>query len=180
MEVYLIRHALSQDAERGVSQRDGAPIVKDGVKENRYKNIKFDKVYCSPLLRARQTAEKLFDDFEVVDYIYEYKRPSLLDGVPRKEARKFWDKYWEEATTDPDWSYDGSESFNDIVKRVDRFYRFLKGLKFERVVVVGHSIFFRHLLSIHALGKKNYTIGVYYKLSVFINPLPLHYLKMEL
>ena len=180
MEVYLIRHALSQDAEKGISQRDDTPIVKGGVKENRYKNIKFDKVYYSPLLRTQQTAEELFDDFEIVDYIYEYKRPKLLDGIPREEARKFWEKHWEEMTTDPEWSYDGSESFNTIVRRADKFYKFLKGLRFERVAVVGHSIFFRHLLSIHALGKKNYTIGVYYKLSAFIKPYPLHYLKMEL
>lgn len=180
MKVYLIRHALSQDAEKGISQRDDTLIVEDGIKENYYKDIKFNKVYCSPLLRARQTAEKLFDDVEIVDYIYEYKRPTKLDGVPRKEARKFWDKHWKKVTTDPNWSYDGSESFNTIVERADKFYKFLKGLKFERVAVVGHSIFFRHLLSIHAFGRKNYTIDKYYKLSAFIKPYPLHYLKMEL
>jgi len=180
MKVYLIRHALSHDAEKGISQRDDAPIVKDSIKKNHYKDIKFDKVYCSPLLRTRQTAEKLFGDFEIADYIYEYKRPAKLDGVPQKETRKFWEKHWEEAATDPNWSYDGSESFNTIVERVNKFYKFLKGLKFDRVAVVGHSIFFRHLLSIHALGRKNYTIDKYYKLSVFIKPYPLHYLKMEL
>jgi len=180
MKVYLIRHALSKDAKKGISQRDDTPIMEDGIKENYYKDLEFDKVYCSPLLRAQQTAEKLFGNFEIVDYIYEYKRPAKLDGVPRKEARKFWEKHWNESTTNPDWSYDGSESFNTIVKRADKFYKFLKGLKFDRIAVVGHSIFFRHLLSIHALGKKNYTIDKYYKLSVYIRPYPLHYLKMEL
>lgn len=174
---------MSEDAEKGISQRDDSPLTKDAIKEKSigyYQKLEFDKVFCSPLIRATQTAEKLFGNFEIIDYIYEYKRPAKLDGVPRKEARMFWEKHWASSSTDPNWSHDGSESFNTIVKRADKFYKFLKGLKHKRVAVVGHSIFFRHLLSVHALGKKNYTIDKYYKLSRFIKPYPLHCLKMEL
>ena len=180
MKVYLIRHGVTQEAIDGISQRDDAPLAADAIKQNPYKGLKFDKVYSSPLLRAKQTAEILFKDFEVIDYIYEYKRPSLLDGVSESDARKFWTKHWEKASTDPNWNYDGSESFNKIVERANKFYKFLKGLKYERITVVGHSIFFRHLISIHALGKDAYTIDKFYKLTNYINPLPLRFLQMEL
>lgn len=171
---------MSQDAEKDISQRDDSPIVKNFIKENPYKDWKLDKVYCSPLLRAQQTAESLFGEYETVDYIYEYIRPRMLDGVPRKEAKLFWDKHKTESTTDPDWNYDESESFNTIVKRANKFYKHLQTLKYSRLGVVGHGIFFTHLMSIHALGVDNYTIDKYYKLSLYIRQNPLQYLYMEL
>jgi len=68
---------MSEDAEKGISQRDESPLVKNAIKEKSisyYKKLEFDKIFCSPLLRTKQTAEALFgDDFGIVDYIYEYK-----------------------------------------------------------------------------------------------------------
>jgi broad specificity phosphatase PhoE len=119
MKVYLIRHAMSQDAKKGISQRDDSPIIKDSIKEYYYKGWRLEKVYCSPILRAQQTAEALFKEYETVGYIYEYIRPKMLDGKSRDEGKIFWDKHWVKATTDPDWNYDESESFNTIVKRVN-------------------------------------------------------------
>jgi broad specificity phosphatase PhoE len=180
MKVYLIRHAMSQDAEKGLFQRDDSPISKDSIKENYYKNWKLEKVYCSPMLRAQQTAEELFKDFETIDYIYEYIPPKKLDGKFMDEVRIFWEKHGKKASVDPDWSHDGSESFNTIVKRANKFYKFLQSLKHSRVGVVGHSIFFSHLMSVHALGMENYTIDKYQKLSRFIRPYPLRYLSMDI
>lgn len=180
MKVYLIRHGLSEDIANNIYQRKDSPLVKDAIKENPYKKLQFDKIYCSPLLRATQTAEAFFDDFEIINYIYEYVGPKKLYGKRQDKAKLFWDKHLEKFRTEPDWSIDGSESFNDIVERADKFYKYLKKLKYKRVVVVGHSIFFQHLLSIHALGRKNYTIDIFHKLSTNIRRYPLGLLKMEL
>ncbi len=171
---------MSQDAAKGIPQKDNSPIVKDSIKENHYKNWKLEKICCSPVLRAQQTAEALFKEYETIDYIYEYIRPKMLDSKSRDEGRIFWDKHWAKATTNPDWNYDGSESFNTIVKRANKFYKHLQSLKYSRVGIVGHSIFFSHLMSVHALGVDGYTIDKYYKLSRFIRPYPLRYLTMEL
>ncbi len=180
MKVYLIRHGLTEDIANNIYQRNNSPLVKDAVEKNPYNNLRFDKVYCSPLRRAKQTAEALFKDFEIIDYIYEYVGPKRLYGKSQDEARIFWEKHWEIIHTDPDWNFDGSESFNEIVERAAKFYNFLKTLKYNRIAVVGHSIFSRHLLSIHALGRKNYTIDIFYKLTINIKPYPLRFLKMEI
>jgi len=65
MKVYLIRHGLTEDIANNIYQRIDSPLVEDAIKENPYKNLHFDKVYCSPLLRAKQTAETFFKDFEI-------------------------------------------------------------------------------------------------------------------
>ena len=180
MKVYLIRHGVTQQALDGISQTDDVPLAEDAIKENPYKNLVFDKVFSSPLFRAKQTAEKLFGDYEIVDYIYEFRAPKELVGISKDIVNKFWREHWDEVRKDPDWKFNDCESFNEIVDRADKFYKFLKTLDYGRIAVVGHALFFKHLLSIHALGRKNYTIDKYYNLSAYIRPMPLSFLKMEL
>ncbi len=128
MKIYLIRHAKSQDAEDGLSQRDNSPIIDSDIDRNHFKYIQPQKVYVSPVTRAQQTAQVLFDEFEVLDYIYEHIPPRLLQGQPKEIGKAFWDKHLPEMIADHGWSHDGGESFNAIIKRVKRFYKHLSNL----------------------------------------------------
>ncbi len=158
MKLYLIRHAKTIESKEGKSQSPNAIIDESSIKKGLYSDLKVDKVYCSPLVRATRTADLLFGEgnYEIVDYIYEYIRPRFLDGKSKEEARKFWDWGLLEYRKDPDWKYDDSESFNDIKARANKFLKFLKKqrYKYNSVAVIGHGIFFRHLLGVIAAGEK--------------------------
>jgi broad specificity phosphatase PhoE len=152
MKIYLIRHAISVDGQNKISQRDDSPLVENI--STKLPPIKPDKVFCSPILRAEQTAELLFPGrFEILDYIYEYQRPRFLTGNNKKEADIFWKTGIEKMKKDPNWSYDGSESFVEIKNRVLRLLSLLKSLDLESVAIIGHGIFFRYLIGINILGE---------------------------
>ncbi len=158
MKLYLIRHAKTIESGEGKSQSPDARIDASTVRKNVFSDLKIDKVYCSPLIRATETADLIFGkgNYEIVDYIYEYIRPRCLEGKTREEARKFWDWGLLEYRKDPNWKFDGSESFNDIKARAEKFLKFLKRQKkkYKSVAVVGHAIFFRHMLGVIAAGEK--------------------------
>jgi len=153
MRVYLLRHAKTTDTLEGLCQKDNSPIIPDLVGEVNFSDLKYEKVYSSPLLRARQTAELLFHTFEVVDFIYEVRFPRLLYGKPKEFGRKFWDKHFPEFSKDTNWTYDNSESFNEIVARAQKFREFLKERRHESVLVVGHGAFFRHFIGVNMFGR---------------------------
>ena len=153
MRVYLLRHAKTTDSLKGLHQKDDSSVIPDLVWGVDFSNLKYEKVYSSPLLRARQTAELLFNTFEVVDFIHEAKSPRLLYGKPKEFGRKFWDKHLSEFSRDSDWKFDGGESFNEVVTRAQKFKKFLKNRNHKSVIVVGHGTFFRHFIGINFFGK---------------------------
>jgi len=158
MKLHLIRHAKTLESGEGKSQNPDAKIDESTIEEGLHSDLKVDKVYSSPLIRATRTADLVFGEgkYEVIDYIHEYVRPKSLDGKSREEGRKFWDWGLLEYRKDPDWKYDDSESFNEIKARAEKFLKFLieQKDKYDSVAVVGHAIFFRHLLGVIAAREK--------------------------
>ena len=170
MKLVLIRHGKTIEAGEGVSQSPDAEVDISLIDKNVVKDLNPEKVFSSPLPRATKTAEILFGEYEIVDYLYEYIRPKILDGKSREKARRFWDWGLVEYRKNPDWKYEGSESFNEIKSRASRFLEFLKKQKsiYKSVAVVGHVIFFRHLLGIIASGN-NYNQNIYLDLGRYID-----------
>ena len=162
MKIYLIRHGQSEDDERGVGQTLDTKLSQAGIqklielKKSVYDKIKFDLVYYSPQARAKQTAKLLFpnlDNLQELDYIYEYKKPSRLYGVDRKIK----DKYWQENRQnkyDPDWQPEDGESFNQILDRVKRLAKLLSKHQKQTIGIVGHGVFFKHLVGYWKMGDK--------------------------
>lgn len=175
MKIYLIRHAKTKEAEDGIHQNDDVPIIKDAVDPKLYSSLGVDRVYSSPYPRAKQTAEILFGDYEVLDYLYEFKAPNLLKGKPRELGRKFWDKHLPDVRKNPNWKYDGSESWNNIIKRINKLLDFLKDTGYEKVAIVGHGTFFRHTLGVLRFGNK-YNFEKYEK---YIWPIKWENLEMK-
>jgi len=118
MKLHLIRHAKTKEAENNIHQNDDVSIIKELVNPSLCSNLKPEKIYSSPYLRARQTAKMLFGDYEVLDFLHEFKSPNLLKGKPREYGFEFWEKYLPDVRKNPDWKFDGSESFNDVINRV--------------------------------------------------------------
>src|SRR5258706_5980906 len=114
MIVYLIRHAKTEDSLNGIHQHADSPIITDGVDFSIYKDLKPEKVYSSPYLRAIQSAEKLFGEYEVLDYIYELRNATSFRNLEKKVSHEIWEKVKHEFRKDPDWRYEDGESFNEI------------------------------------------------------------------
>lgn len=157
MKVYLIRHARTRDAEDSLSQRRVTPIVVDSqtldkVEQTKNKIGEVDVVYCSPLKRARETADLIFGkgNYKVLDFIQEYRTPKEITGKPRKLAEDFWEVKHKKDKMDINWEPEGGESFASVANRVERLYQFLlkekKLEKYQTVAIVGHGTFFRHFL----------------------------------
>lgn len=64
MKLYLIRHAKTKEAEDGIHQNDNVGVIRDLIDPNLVFELKPDKVYSSPLQRAKETAEILFGEYE--------------------------------------------------------------------------------------------------------------------
>lgn len=157
MKIYLIRHARTRDAEDLLTQRHVTPIVVDSetldkVEQAKNKMGEVDFVFCSPLQRARETANLVFGsgNYKVLDFIKEYGTPKEIIGKPRKFATDFWEVKHKKDKMDINWEPEGGESFASVANRVERLYQFLlkekKTKKYQKIAIVGHGTFFRHFL----------------------------------
>jgi len=153
MKVYLIRHAKTEDSRNGIHQSDDTPIITEGVDFSIYKDLNPEKVYSSPQVRAIQTSEKLFGEYEVLDYIYEVKHPTSLIGKDKKLSQEMWKKVENDFRNDPNWRYEDGESFNETKARATKLLNFLKSQPYKSVVIVSHGIFFRYVLGVNAIGE---------------------------
>jgi phosphohistidine phosphatase len=88
VELYLIRHAIALDAKPGQSD-DARPLSSEGIEKFKgvvqglgRLEVKFDRLYHSPKLRAVQTAELLVPllegETEVTPYLAGEPSPELL------------------------------------------------------------------------------------------------------
>lgn len=157
MKVYLIRHARTRDAEDQLSQRHTTSIIVDSQTLDKIERVKtkigsVDMVYCSPLKRARETANLIFgkNAYKVLDYIEEFGTPKEIIGKPREYAVDYWQVKHKEDKMDINWKPIGGESFSSIANRVTKLHRFLfkekKSNPNQKIAIVGHGTFFRHFL----------------------------------
>lgn len=95
MELYLIRHAHAvRVGEEGAADDAERPLSDKGQEQSRtlgsllqQRNILFDRLLTSPLLRARQTAEALAQTFEKPPQIEECR--ALAPAVRSKKVERF-------------------------------------------------------------------------------------------
>lgn len=148
MRVYLIRHGATKGnlEKRYVGTTDeplcaAADAAIAVLSEKLAGQKKPEKVYVSPLLRARQTASRLFpearqvvvDDLREMDFgKFEYKNNTELDGDP--DYRHFVDTMCEAPIP-------GGETKSDFVRRtVEAFDRIIsESGKEEAVYIVAHG-----------------------------------------
>ncbi len=136
--LYAIRHGETElnKAQRHQGQND-SPLTELGIKQvlsaKKYfmeNNIVFDRVYCSPLGRAIQTAELLCDDYTVDEGLIE-RSFGILEGVSWADERSCVDDRLD--------GY-GGEGNNTLRKRiVPVIDRIMKDNIGKSVLIVGHG-----------------------------------------
>jgi broad specificity phosphatase PhoE len=109
------------------------------------------RVLTSPLKRARETAEilaqRLGVPIEELDELRELRESEGYEELSLEDQRlRRWSVWMAAHGDDPDYSYRGGESFNQISGRVLRAQELLLALGDENVLAVSHGIFLRFFL----------------------------------
>jgi len=160
--VFLVRHGQSRDNVRPVYQSTESPLDQDGQLQaekiaQRVSKLTFETLIASPMLRARQTAEKIEEitktPIEFSDLFIERKKPTQIDGksYQDKVATRLWES-WEESLYRDDLQVEDGENYSGLVERADRALEFLEGRPESCLVVVTHGFFLRTLICRVILG----------------------------
>ena len=165
--IYIVRHGETDNNKKRVLQgRSNLPLNEVGIKQaekvKEYfaeKDIQFDKVYSSPLIRAIKTAQIITGStqvgsdaadnsadavpFVLDDHLLEmdygpYEGCSLLDPPP--EIIEFFSDFVNNSTPE------GMENLSDLVARMGRFMEDLKKEGDQTILISTHAIAMKGIL----------------------------------
>jgi ribonuclease H / adenosylcobalamin/alpha-ribazole phosphatase len=160
MQVHFVRHGESvSNAARGgmeIPAVQGDRLTDLGREQAatvaRYLGgVGATRVLTSPLGRARETAEilggRLGLPVEELDELQELRESEGYEELSLEDQRlRRWSVWMAAHGDDPDYSYRGGETFNQISTRVRRAQERLLALGDENVIAVSHGIFLRFFL----------------------------------
>lgn len=143
MKVFITRHGQTDwNIEKKVQGRTDIELNSKGIeqayqtKEN-LKEEKIDIIFCSPLKRAKQTANIINEDRNV-PIIYDERLIEICYGENEGKIHdEFdYDGFWSIVNTH---EYKNAENVNNFIKRVEGFMKELKKRKEENILIVTHN-----------------------------------------
>jgi len=147
--IYLLRHgALAADSARHFVGQIDLPLAVEGVRQARalaraLGACAIDAIYCSDLLRARQTAEIIARKTHApVEVAHELREIALGDweGLSRREiAERFPAEFAARGRDFENYRPPGGESFATCRQRALAAWEEIIHCGSERLVVVGHA-----------------------------------------
>lgn len=141
MKVFLVRHGQTDTNINNSYNFVNEDINQNGIKQaeelrDRIKDMEFDIIYCSPLLRARHTAEIINTKQKkmILDDRLQERKHGNLEGksCALTDREVFWNYY-------SDVRYGTEESVKELFDRVNDFIEELKDKDYEQVLVVAHK-----------------------------------------
>lgn len=141
MKIYIVRHGqVPHNALKQYNTTD-EDLTDLGIKQaeelrDKIKDMKFDIIICSPLSRAKHTAEIININNNKIIYDDRIRERSCgdLSGKPLEVTNR--EEYWNYNTT---IKYGTSENIKLFFDRVYNFLDELKTKDYERVLIVAHS-----------------------------------------
>ncbi|WP_078695832.1 histidine phosphatase family protein [Caloramator quimbayensis] len=152
MDIVLIRHGRTDVNEKGCfggSTDTGLSIR--GIKEVEnlklhIKDIDFDCIYASPMIRALQTVKILGFDYIIDDRLREIDF-GIFEGLSYKDIEKKYPKEYEKWNTDYlNYRFINGESLMDVFERACDFLRSVDKNN-KRILIVTHGGVIRCILS---------------------------------
>ena len=147
MYLYIMRHGETEDNTKRILQgQKNNPLNNQGKKQalearEQLKDIVFDKIYVSPLIRAIETAELVTgrkkEEFIVENRIIEIGF-GALEGTPSDKMEPPYNNFFKAPTCYP--APEGGESLEELSRRTWSFLEEIKG-KFngKKILVVSHG-----------------------------------------
>ena len=157
MKIYFVRHGESEAnlLHEFSNHGDKHPLTEKGRTQTKtlarnLERLPFQKIYTSPLKRARETAEILAGvldvPFEITDALREGDC-GILEGRSDAAAWAIYDQInnaWGDG--DLDVRAKGGESFNDMAARLTPFIEKLVAENAGDIILVGHGSLYRFVL----------------------------------
>ena len=141
MKVYIVRHGEVPHNALKQYNNENEDLNENGIRQanelkEKIKNINYDIIISSPLLRAKHTAQIINVNNKKIlinDKLKE-RDPGDLSGKPLTVTNR--DEYWKDNTT---IRYGTSENIREFFKRIYNFLEDLKKEDYESVLIVAHS-----------------------------------------
>jgi broad specificity phosphatase PhoE len=161
-EIYLARHGESKaNIENIMDGHFNTPLTEKGLEQavslaKALHGIKFDALYCSDLIRTRQTAETLNQQFNLPIISLPLLRERFGGSVEGKPFKEFLDSYkenvelWQSLQTEQRWDIQLAPGMETDREILGRMLRALKQIAVEQpgkiVLTVSHGGIMRALL----------------------------------
>ena len=140
MKIYIVRHGQTDwNVEGRYAGRIDIPLNSKGIKQaketkEKLKNIKFDKVFSSPLLRAYETAKIIYDGEIIKDERIIERGNGDLEGKLKSEIKEKID------FNNPNKTEYNIESIISVRKRIKDFLDDITtNYKNKNILVVMHA-----------------------------------------
>ena len=141
MKIYLVRHGQCDSNLNNIYNYRDEDLNQNGIEQaknlkEKIKNINYDIVYSSPLLRAKHTAEiiNINNKRIVIDDRLREREPGNLEGQSMEVTDR--DEYWNFYTN---IKYGTEERIPELLDRVKEFLDDLKRQEYNSVLIVAHS-----------------------------------------
>ena len=141
MKVYLVRHGQTDTNISNLYNFRGEDINQKGIQQaeelkEKIKKMEFDIIYCSPLLRARHTADIINSKNKeiIIDNRLEERKHGNLEGKSIECTNR--EIYWSYPTNT---RYGTEETIQSLFQRVNDFLNELKTKDYSKVLVVAHK-----------------------------------------
>lgn len=141
MKLYIVRHGEVPHNALKQYNNENEDLNENGIRQanelkEKIRNINYDIIISSPLLRAKHTAQIInVNNKEIlINDKLEERDPGNLSGKPLTVTNR--DEYWNYNTT---ITYGTSENIRDFFMRVHNFLDDLKKEDYESVLIVAHS-----------------------------------------
>ena len=142
--LYFVRHGQTDyNLNKLLAGSTNIKLNHEGIKQAKEtalktRNIKIDKIYCSPLIRAKQTCEEI-NKYHNVEVLVEEKlierNFGKYEGKPYSsiDGEKCWNYY-------DDTYLDEIESLEEVFSRVHSFLEKIKEeIKSKNILIVAHN-----------------------------------------
>lgn len=147
MKVYFVRHGQSMtNLERRASGWAQCPLSDLGHQqasalEPVFRNIKFDRIYSSDLIRTIQTAQDAIPGCEPEQSaLIREINVGCISGVLRTELQEKYGETYETALKTHGYEVFGGENDEAVYERVSQFMKDLEKLEgVDKVAVFGHE-----------------------------------------
>ena len=141
MKIYLVRHGEVNHNLYKLYNREDEDLNETGIEQakeliGKIKDIEYDFVISSPLLRAKHTADiiNVKNRNIILDDRLKERDPGNLSGQSIQNTNR--EEYWNYYTT---IQYGTSENIKTFFERIYNFIDELKQKDYESILIVAHS-----------------------------------------